>query len=170
LPALAELTAPSIVSYLRLRPNRWAPVWTNLADRDRGASVRVCAVFDTALEDAARQFNVEFRVSDATASPYMALGAVVHAGVDGIRNGMRLGAPPPKSFWDMTDEERRALGLAPLPSSLERALDMLEADRTACDWLGSEFLDVYLRLKLSEIAAVKGESDQAICTRYAAAH
>ncbi len=105
LPALAALTAPSIVSYLRLRPNRWAPVWTNLADRDRGASLRVCAVFDMALEDAAHQFNVEFRVSDATASPYMALGAVVHAGVDGIRRGMTLGASPSKSFWDMSDDD-----------------------------------------------------------------
>jgi glutamine synthetase len=170
LPTLAALTAPSIVSYLRLRPNRWAPVWTNLADRDRGASLRVCAVFDMALEDAGRQFNVEFRVSDATASPYMALGAVVHAGVDGIRKGMMLGAPPPKSFWDMTDDERRALGLTPLPGSLERALDMLKANQTVCGWLGPEFLDAYLRLKMSEITAVKGQSDEAICSRYAAAY
>jgi glutamine synthetase len=170
LPALAALTAPSIVSYLRLRPNRWAPVWTNLADRDRGASLRVCAVFDTALEDAAHQFNVEFRVSDATASPYMALGALVHAGVDGIRKGMTLGVPPSKSFWDMTDDERRALGLTPLPGSLERALDMLKANQTVRGWLGPEFLDVYLRLKMSEIAAVRGRSDETICSRYAAAY
>jgi glutamine synthetase len=170
LPALAALTAPSIVSYLRLRPNRWAPVWTNLAERDRGASVRVCAVFDMALEDAAHQFNVEYRVSDATASPYMALGAVVHAGVDGIRNGMTLGAPPSKSFWDMSDDERHELGLMPLPGSLEWALDMLKANPTVCGWLGPEFLDAYLRLKISEIAAVKGQSDEAICSRYAAAY
>jgi glutamine synthetase len=170
LPALAALTAPSIVSYLRLRPNRWAPVWTNLADRDRGASLRVCPIFDTALEDAARQFNVEFRVSDATASPYMALGAIVHAGVDGIREGMTLGAPPPRSFWEMTDDERRDVGLTPLPDSLEQALDMLKIDDVACRWLGPEFLDVYLRLKMSEIGAVKGQSDEAICSRYAAAY
>ena len=170
LPALAALTAPSIVSYLRLRPNRWAPVWTNLADRDRGASLRVCAIFDMALEDAALQFNVEFRVSDATASPYMALGALVHAGVDGIRKSMTLGAPPPKSFWDMSDDERCALGLMPLPGSLEQALDMLKANQTVCGWLGPEFLDAYLRLKISEIGAVKGQSDEAICSRYAAAY
>ncbi|SEC45397.1 glutamine synthetase [Rhizobiales bacterium GAS188] len=170
LPAIAALTAPSVVSYLRLRPNRWAPVWTNLAERDRGASLRVCPVFDTALEDAARQFNVEFRVCDATASPYMALGAVVHAGLDGIRKGMGLGAPPSKSFWQMTDEERRALGLEPLPGSLEQALDLLKADETVCGWLGPELLDAYLRLKRSEIGAVKGQSDEAICARYADAY
>jgi len=170
LPALAALTAPSIVSYLRLRPNRWAPVWTNLAERDRGASLRVCAIFETALEDAARQFNVEYRVSDATASPYMALGAIVHAGLEGIRNGMRLGAPPATSIWDMTEQERQACGAIALPVSLEQALERLKADEVVCGWLGSEFLEVYLRLKMSEIAAVKGQSDEAICSRYAAAY
>jgi glutamine synthetase len=170
LPALAALTAPSIVSYFRLRPNRWAPVWANLAARDRGAALRVCAIFDTGLEAAARQFNVEFRVSDATASPYMALGALVHAGVDGIRKGMTLGAAPPKSIWEMTDDERRAFGFRTLPGSLEQALATLKANSTACDWLGPELLDAYVRLKASEIAQVTGESDEAICARYAAAY
>jgi glutamine synthetase len=168
LPALAALTAPSIVSYYRLRPNRWAPVWANLAERDRGASLRVCAVFDSALEDAGQQFNVEFRVSDATASPYMALGAMVHAGLDGIRKGMTLAAPPPASIWEMTDEGRRAAGIAILPRSLEQALDRLKASETVCGWLGPELLDAYLRLKLSEIRAVEGQSEEEICSRYMA--
>ena len=73
LPALTALTAPSIVSYFRLRPDRWAPVWANLAEQDRGAALRVSPIFRTAAEDAGQQFNLEFRVSDATASPYMAL-------------------------------------------------------------------------------------------------
>src|SRR6516225_7600289 len=136
LPALAALTAPSIVSYFRLRPNRWAPVWTNLADRDRGASLRVCAVVAAATEDAAHQFNVEYRVSDATASPYMALGAIVHAGVDGIRKGMKLRAPPPNTVWEMSEEQRRELGIATLPGSLAQALDLLEASETVRHWLG----------------------------------
>jgi glutamine synthetase len=170
MPALTALTAPSIVSYLRLRPNRWAPVWANLAERDRGAALRVCAVFGTALEDAAHQFNVEFRVSDATASPYMALGAIVHAGVDGIRNGMRLPPAPAKTVWDMTETERRAAGITTLPGSLVAALDVLKASEAARAWLGQELLEAYMRLKLSELGAVKGESDEAICARYAAAY
>jgi glutamine synthetase len=115
LPAIAALTAPSIASYFRLRRNRWAPVWANLAERDRGASLRVCAVVDSAIEDAASQFNVEYRVSDATASPYMALGAIVHAGVDGIRQGMRLPSSPAVTVWEMSDEQRSASGIAALP-------------------------------------------------------
>ncbi len=79
--------------------------------------MRVCAVFSAALEDAARQFNVEFRVSDATACPYMVLGAIVHAGLDGIRKCMTLNAPLPMGMPQMTDEERRgfrAYNAAPL--------------------------------------------------------
>jgi len=170
LPALAALTAPSVVSYLRLRPDRWAPVFANLAERDRGAALRICAVFETALENAAQQFNVEFRVCDATASPYMALGAIVHAGLDGMRKRMRLEAPPAKTVWDMTEEERQAAGVTTLPGSLGEALDRLRADETACSWLGPELLDAYLRLKLAEIRAVKGQSDEAVCARYAAAY
>jgi len=170
LPALAALTAPSVVSYYRLRPNRWAPTWSNLANRDRGASLRVCPVFDTALEDAAHQFHIEFRVCDATASPYMALGALVRAGVDGIRAGMKLDAPPLKKIWDMTDDERRASNFTQLPGSLEQALNLLKADETVCGWLGSEFLDAYLRLKMSEVTAVRGQSEETVCSRYAAAY
>jgi glutamine synthetase len=170
LPVLAALTAPSIVSYFRLRPNRWAPVWANIAERDRGASLRVCAVVDTAKEDAARQFNVEYRVSDATASPYMALGAIVHAGLDGIRNSMKLGAPPPRTIWEMTEEQRRECKIATLPSSLAEALDILAGNATVCAFLEPTLLDAYVRLKRSEIAAVKGQSNEAICARYVAAY
>jgi len=132
--------------------------------------LRVCPVFETALEDAAQQFHIEFRVCDATASPYMALGAIVHAGVDGIRSGMKLDAPPLKKIWDMTDAERRASNFTQLPGSLEQALDMLKADETVCGWLGPEFLDAYVRLKMSEVAAVRGQSEETVCSRYAAAY
>src|SRR5262249_45731890 len=56
--ALTAVTAPSVASYLRLRPNRWAPTWTNVGYRDRGASLRICPIFPTANEDASHQFNV----------------------------------------------------------------------------------------------------------------
>jgi glutamine synthetase len=169
LPALAALTAPSIVSYFRLRPNRWAPVWANLAERDRGASLRVCALIATAVEDAAHQFNVEYRVSDATASPYMALGAIVHAGVDGMSKGMKLGAAPPNTV-EMTQEQAREWGIAALPASLAQALDLLEASESIRRWFGPRFFDAYIRLRRSEIGAVRDLSDEAICARYAAAY
>src|SRR5206468_3498966 len=116
LPALTAVTAPSPVSYYRLRPNRWAPTWANIAVQDRGASLRVCPIFGH--DGAAQQFNVEYRVADAAASPYLALGALVWAGVDGIRQHRSLPAPAERNFWDMTEAERQAAGVRPLPRSL----------------------------------------------------
>src|SRR5437763_758679 len=98
LPSIAAITAPSAASYYRLRPNRWAPTWANLGLQDRGASLRVCPIFG---EPAAERFNLEYRVADAAASPYMALGAVVWAGLDGIRQKCTLPPPPARNFWDM---------------------------------------------------------------------
>src|SRR6478672_1202750 len=99
MPAICAVTAPSPVSYLRLTPNRWAPTLIDLVQQDRGAAMRVCPVFAAAdPDDTARQFNLEFRVCDASASPYLALGAVIFAGADGLRR--KLGLPPSASRAD----------------------------------------------------------------------
>ena len=66
MPALAAITAPSVASYYRLTPNKWAPTWIDLGERDRGAALRVCPVFAArSAEEAAAQLNVEYRVADA---------------------------------------------------------------------------------------------------------
>ena len=89
LPALCAVTAPSVASYFRLRPNRWAPVRADVAPLDRGAALRICPVVGSDPAQRARQFNVEFRVADATASPYLALAMLVQAGLDGVRRQRR---------------------------------------------------------------------------------
>lgn len=154
LPAICAITAPSPVSYLRLTPNRWAPTRIDLLSQDRGAALRVCPVFG-ARDDATirRQFNVEFRVADATASPYLALGAMIRAGADGIARGLDLpaaGATPPM-----------------LPRSLTQALDLMEASPAVQSWFGPVFMEAYLRHKRSEVTYVAGLSNAELCARYA---
>ena len=165
LPALTAITAPSAASYFRLRPNRWAPTWANILLQDRGASIRVCPVFGN--DDPAPQFNVEYRVADAAASPYMALGAVVWAGLDGIRTKRTLPAPSARDFWDMTDAEREAAGIQRLPRSFDAALDRLAACAEAREWFGDRFFDVYLQFKRAELRVLDGLEDAEICARYA---
>lgn len=152
MPALVALTAPSASSYYRLRPGRWAPTLADFGVQDRGVSLRVCPVYAGAPESVARQFNVEYRVADAAASPYIALGALVHAGLDGIRTGRSLAETPS----------------APLPASLAEALDLLEASEAARSWLGPLLHDIYLRAKRAELKALDGLDDAEICERYAA--
>lgn len=170
LPAMAALTAPSIPSYYRLRPDRWAPTWNNLGIRDRSAAVRICPVFGLADEPAASQFNVEFRVTDATASPYMALGAIVHAGLEGLRQGLTLPAPFASGFGAASAEEKAAAGWRHLPQGLGEALELMAASPAVLGWLGPELAQAYLRLRRSEIAHVAGEDEATICARYAAAY
>jgi glutamine synthetase len=165
LPVLTAITAPSAVSYYRLRPNRWAPTWANIAIQDRGAAIRVCPIFGR--EGAAQQFNVEYRVADAAASPYLALGALVWAGVDGIRHNRSLPPIAERSLWDMSDSERFAAGVRPLPASLDEALEGLATSEEAREWFGETFFEAYLRFKRSELKALEGLTEAQTCARYA---
>jgi len=167
LPALTAITAPSVASYYRLQPNRWAPVWAFLGAQDRGAALRVAPIFPGAADSAERQFNVEYRVADAAACPYLALGALIHAGLDGMRKNMTL-PPEIPAFWSMDEDARAAAGVRTLPRSLGEALDVLEATEAASDWFGPEFLSAYLEFKRSEIAALDTLEPSDICDRYAA--
>ncbi len=165
LPILTAITAPSAVSYYRLRPNRWAPTWANLGVQDRGASLRVCPIFGR--DAAPHQFNVEYRVADAAASPYLALGALIFAGVDGIRTNRTLPVRSERSFWDMSEAEREAAGVRPLPRSLGEALDGLATSAEAREWFGDVFFDAYLRFKRAELQVVEGLTEAETCARYA---
>ena len=154
MPAICAITAPSPVSYLRLVPNAWAPTAIDLVQQDRGASLRICPVFAAATPDQVmRQFHVEFRVADASASPYLALGAVIFAGADGIRR--RLPLPPSGG------------SPASLPRSLPEALDRLAASETIAGWFGRTHFDAYLRFKRVEAEKMAGLSHPELCARYA---
>ncbi len=165
LPAICAVSAPSSISYIRLTPNRWAPTYAYIADRDREASLRVCPLLTLPGSDAARQFNVEFRPADGAASPYLALGAVVHAGVSGIRE--KLALPEPRDVPPMSEAEREAAGIRHLPRSLGEALDNLEASSEASDWFGPTYLEAYLRHKRAEIKMLAGLDETHQCARYA---
>lgn len=164
MPLLCAMTAPSVASYYRLQPNRWAPTWANIGLQDRGAALRVCPIFD---QPANRNFNVEYRVADATACPYLALGALIWAGVDGLRRALPLPSFSQADFWTLSDAQRRAADCTPLPRSLAEALDLLAASAPARDWLGDELFDCYIRFKRSELKAVEGLSPAEICAKYA---
>jgi glutamine synthetase len=147
----AAVTAPSVASYYRLRPNRWAPTQADVGRLDRGTALRICPVVGGELAQRAAQFNVEFRVADATASPYLALAMLVQAGLDGIRHQ-----------WEIESMDARAL-----PKDLGQALDLLEASESAGDWLGRDLMSAYLQFKRAEIKGLEDLNETEICRRYA---
>lgn len=150
LPMLCAVTAPSVASYYRLRPNRWAPVQADVGVLDRGTALRLCPAVGHDPLLRARQFNIEFRVADATASPYLALAMLVQAGLDGIRQHMDIDARP-----------------RPLPGSLGEALTLLQESPSAAEWLGPELHSAYIAFKRAEIRSLDQLEESEICRRYA---
>jgi len=154
LPELCAVTTPAVCSYYRLRPNRWAPVRADVGALDRGCALRICPLAGSDPAQRARQFNVEFRVADAAASPYLALAVLVQAGLDGIRRRLEIDMQSPR----------------PLPGSLAEALTLLEASETAAQWLGADVLPAYLQFKRAEIKSLENLDEREICRRYAEAY
>lgn len=167
LRALLLLTAPSVPSYHRLRPNSWSASWTWLADRDREATLRICPVTTIGGRDPARQHNVEFRAADATANPYLALAGLLRAGLVGLAEGL---APPPlvaEHPGTLDDARCAALGLRRLPTSLSEATAAWAADAGAQDWFTPELVETMLAVRRAETARVESLSDDAVCRLYA---
>ncbi len=147
--AVCALTAPSAASYLRLRPGGLAPVRADVARQEHAAAIRLYPVPTLPESNPAASANVEFRAADGAASPYLALGALVWAGLEGLRAGAEPQATGPD-----------------LPSGLDAALDALEADAAAKTWLGPELLGAYLLHKRAELHDVAGLDQAAMCARY----
>lgn len=170
MPAICAVTAPSVISYLRLTPNRWSASYNNLGYRDREAGVRICPVFELPGADIAAQFNFEFRAGDAVANPYLALGVLVRAGLEGLRQELPMPEPTDCDVDRLGDDEYKRRGIVRLPQSLGEALDALEADPVARTWFPARLHDAYLRHKRAEIALMEELTPAEQCERYSAVY
>lgn len=168
--ALCAITAPSAVSYERLKPHTWSAAYTNLADRDREAMVRICPFPEMEGVDVAKRFNLEFRAADATASPYLQLAMIVRAGLAGIRARLPVPVITNGDPGDLSAEERERQGIADLPRSLTEALAALEADTEAMGWMGPVLSEAYLMHKRGEISMTEGTDMDELCRIYARAY
>ncbi len=123
--SLCALTNPSTNSFKRLVPGFEAPVTVGYATSNRSAVIRIPAY---AKEPALRRF--ELRNPDATCNPYFCYAAILMAGLDGVKNKIdphEMGwGPYDFNLFHLSDEEKSKL--TGLPTSLEQALDALEAD------------------------------------------
>jgi glutamine synthetase len=151
LPALVALTCGSVNSYRRLAPSTWAGAWNAFGYDNREAAVRVCSPLG-----AEGSVNLELKPSDSTANPYLALGAFIHAGLDGLRSKLDPGEPVPVDPATLSESERSARGITQLPSSLGDALDALESDELLTAALGPLRTQAYLAVKRSEVAHFAG--------------
>ncbi|MDP9138022.1 MAG: glutamine synthetase family protein [Pseudomonadota bacterium] len=164
MPEFCALVAPSPVSYLRLGPHHWSCGYAAFGVQNREATIRACPAPDPKQQRHA--FNLELRPPDATASPYMVLGALVHAGLEGMRRKLPLPAMLDRDPADYTEAEREALGVKPLPASLGAALDRMLASEVVAGWLPDRMRESYVAVKRKEIEMFADATPEAMCKRY----
>jgi glutamine synthetase len=167
LPALCAFTAPTPVSYARLQPHHWSASYACLGQQNREAALRICPTVTLGGKSVANQFNLEFRAMDATASPHLAMAALLIAGRLGIEQRLALNAITDEIPDSLNDEQRKARGIVALPASLAQALDCLRNSGTFTEWLPKPLLDTYYALKTEELALTEQLSPADLCEHYA---
>lgn len=154
LPALLALTAPSVNSYRRLRPRFWSSAYAAWGPDNREAAVRVPSK-RRALE--MESTNLELKPCDPSNNPYLALGGLLAAGLDGIARKLDPGDPVLVDPDTLEEKERSRRGIRRYPASLGEALDALEGDEVFGEAMGAMLLKEYLVVKRSEVQAFHGK-------------
>ena len=150
LPGLCGLTAPSFNSYHRIVPQYWAGAFVCWGFDNREAPVRVASVFRGAEEAST---NAELKACDATCNPYLALGGLIAAGLDGLERGLEPPEPVDVDPATIDEQERERRGIVRLPETQAEALDALERDELLASALGPVLAESYLAVRRSEWAA-----------------
>jgi glutamine synthetase len=154
LPALAAITCPSVNSYRRLQPQSWSGAFAVYGYDNREAALRVASPF---WSDVPGTVNLELKTADASCNPYLALGALLAAGLDGLDRGLDPGEPVDVDPAGLNEEERRAASIVRLPTSLDRSLAALEADPVLMEALGPLLARSYLTVRRSEADAYRNQ-------------
>ncbi|MCH0565936.1 MULTISPECIES: glutamine synthetase family protein [unclassified Streptomyces] len=163
LPALTAVTAPSPSSYLRLRPSRWAGVFTAWGLETRECAVRVIAGTAGHRD---QQANVEVKPVDLAANPYLALACLLASGLDGLARGAALPEEVTGDPARFTEQEAAALGARRLPASLAESVAAFRGDEVLRTALGPVLADAVTAVREGEITAVEGLDDDQVAAAY----
>ena len=155
--ALVALTCGSPNSYRRLLPHFWSSAYGAWGFDNREGAIRVPSTFWGREADS---MNLELKCSDHSGNPYLAMGALLAAGLDGIKNRIDPGEPAEIDPGNFTDEERERRGIRRLPTTLDEALDELERDQVLLDALGPLLATSYIAVKRNESEAFKDKTPE----------
>ena len=154
-PSLLALTNPSTNSFKRLVPGFEAPVNLFFSLANRSAAIRI-PKYATDPNDKA----FEYRPPDATCNIYLAMSAIMMAGIDGIRKKIdptQAGFGPFDVDIEKVSKEIKAK-IRPLPASLKEALDTLQADHQYLLEGGvftPDFIDIWIERKMKDYYEVR---------------
>jgi glutamine synthetase len=141
--AFVAVTNPLVNSYKRLVPGYEAPVNVAWSMRNRSPMIRVPARRGMGT-------RIEVRMPDPSCNPYLAFGAMLASGLDGVKQKMDPGEPVDRNIFEMSQREKRRLKIDELPANLSEACDNLEKDPVITGFLGEHILSHFLEAKRSE--------------------
>ncbi|MFE0192129.1 glutamine synthetase family protein [Streptomyces sp. NPDC058989] len=148
LPALLAIGCPSPASYLRLQPSHWAGVYQCWGVENREAALRLV----TGAPDDPDGGHAEVKTFDAAANPYLAVGAVLAAGLHGITSRTRLPEPQTGDPGTLGVRERARRGIVRLPATLTEAADRLEKSAPLYEAMGKVLHGAVLAVRRAEEA------------------
>jgi glutamine synthetase len=155
LPAIAAITAPSLGSLARLRPGFFAGAFGFWGVENREAPLRY--VPGSPLLGAGHA-NVELKVSDASANPYLALAVLLAAAAAGSAEGLPLEPPVQSDPGSWSEQQREARGIVALPRTPAGQEEALTANPRIAAVLGDELLGAFLAVRRSDAAAAEGRT------------
>jgi glutamine synthetase len=159
LPAVMAFTAPSPNSYQRLAPGMWASAFAAYGLDNREAAIRLAS--PVAGRESATA-NIEIKPVDVTSNPYLALAAVLAAGMDGMDRNLDPGEPTMVDPATLGDEERAARGIRPLPASPDEALDALEKAGVLVEALGEPLVRTHVAVARAQAAMARDLSPEQV--------
>jgi glutamine synthetase len=145
-PEFTAVTNQWVNSYKRLSGGGEAPAYVCWGHNNRSALVRV-PMYKPAKGNSTR---IEIRSPDSACNPYLAFAVMVAAGLKGVEEGYELPEGAEDNVWELTDSERHALGIEPLPASLSDAIRTMEGSELVAETLGEHVFDFFLRNKRAE--------------------
>lgn len=161
-PEITAVTNQWVNSYKRLAGGAEAPAWICWGHNNRSALIRV-PMYKPAKGNSTR---IEFRSLDSAANPYLAFAVILAAGLKGIEDGYALPEGADDDVWALTPAERRAMGMHPLPSSLDQAIVEMEQSELVAETLGEHVFEFFLRNKKAEWEDYRRQVSQWELDRY----
>lgn len=155
LRALTSLTLPTSNSYQRVGEGCWTGHTVDWMVEEKEFPLRVCLGWSQS-SCSFEASNVEFKLIDNTCNVYLALAAILFAGLDGISQNMKL--RPPRSGVSTPATATATATSKPLPVSLEESLEYLSADSVLSELLGVRLKQSYIAVKKAEVKHAEGRS------------
>lgn len=142
---LTAFLAPTVNCYKRYQPDSFAPIFVGWGHDNRTTYIRI-------PKERGKASRLEIRAGSAACNPYLAIGAILAAGLDGIENKIE---PPEAVVTDLYHDLEAQSKLEQVPRSLYKALRLLQDDKWMNTCVGPELVELFSVMKEYEVDCFK---------------